>query len=604
MSLKVSTWQEAIAGILWLAAAAALVWLGEPLPLWERTILWAVLTLGLGIILRRFWAWLLGPLFFYDLVRTARRNRLIPVRTLYGIALFLLVFLFYVRWFNFRPDSWEELFSTRSLQRDRLAAFGWSTFSLFFAMQYLAVFLITPIYTAGTIAEERERRTLDLLLTTRLTNREIVMGLLASRLATLGLVFLTSLPVLSLMEFLGGIDPEQVVAGYLGTLTALVNIGSICMMVSVFARNATHAFLEGYAVVASLAGCWLGAPLGFLFAPRPGELLTLSAYVALAGGGPSAVFVLIAMLQLRKARQGPEPIPTPRSMRREGLPTDAIAVGYKEVYPVYDSALATKRPPVCDPPILWKEFYSQKLPTAFAVYLFFYFCFFGCMPITLLGPAFEQPSFREFSSLAILFLVIPVGLLASRMITKERQGRTLDSLLTTFLDTKDIFRSKWLACILRLRWAFVYPTSLLLIALAREAIHPLAFLSLMLAFLVYAAFVTCLGLFISTLCETGLKATLIMILVFLAMGMASQFGVGRDYGHPSTVWRWISHVLIYTASPIDSLYELTFGSRALSRTPGEISAAASAVLLVAIATWGLWKLTLISFERVTKGPRR
>ena len=246
MSLQRPIWLEATAGALWLAAAAGLVWLGDPLPVWERTILWAILAVGLGIILRRFWAWLLGPLFFYDLIRTARRNRLIPVRTLYGIALLVLVFLFYVRWFSFRPDSWEELFSTRSLQRDRLAAFGWSTFSLFFAMQYLAVFLITPIYTAGTIAEERERRTLDLLLTTRLTNREIVMGLLASRLATLGLVFLTSLPVLSLMEFLGGIDPKRLLAGFFAMGLVLVNVGTMCTMISVFAGSSLRAYIEGY----------------------------------------------------------------------------------------------------------------------------------------------------------------------------------------------------------------------------------------------------------------------------------------------------------------------------------------------------------------------
>ena len=101
-------------------------------------------------------------------------------------------------------------------------------------MQYLAVFLLTPIYTAGVIAEEKDRRTLDLLLTTRLTNREIVAGLLASRLATLGLIFLTILPVLSLMEFLGGVDPKLVLAGFLITGAAVITNGSMCMLVSLF----------------------------------------------------------------------------------------------------------------------------------------------------------------------------------------------------------------------------------------------------------------------------------------------------------------------------------------------------------------------------------
>jgi len=185
------------------------------LPPLESVVLWAVLLVGLVIVLRRFWSWLLGPLFFYDLVRTARRNRLIPTRCLFAIVLLAVVFIFYANWFGLGYGSWDDLFSQPSVRRDELASFGSSMFSLFFGMQYLAVFLLTPIYIAGAIAEEKERRTLDLLLTTHLTNREIVLGLLASRLSTLGLTFLTVVPTLSLLEFLGGIDPRLVLIGVL-----------------------------------------------------------------------------------------------------------------------------------------------------------------------------------------------------------------------------------------------------------------------------------------------------------------------------------------------------------------------------------------------------
>src|SRR6516162_3202321 len=110
MSLQFPSWQETIAGGLWLAGAAGMTWLGPHLPLLAQVVLWTILLVGLLIVTRRFWSWLLGPLFFYDLVRTARRNQLIPTRCLLAFALLAVVFLFYVNWFGLRGDRWDELF--------------------------------------------------------------------------------------------------------------------------------------------------------------------------------------------------------------------------------------------------------------------------------------------------------------------------------------------------------------------------------------------------------------------------------------------------------------------------------------------------------------
>ena len=161
MSRHFPTWQEATAGCLWIIAATGLAWSGPKLPLLESVILWTVLLLGVTIVLRRFWSWLFGPLFFYDLVRTARRNRLIPARCSFAIAMLAVVFFFYLDWFHLPLTSWEQLFSTPSVTRNQVASFGSTMFSWFFGMQYVAVILLTPAYTAGTIAEEKERRTLD-----------------------------------------------------------------------------------------------------------------------------------------------------------------------------------------------------------------------------------------------------------------------------------------------------------------------------------------------------------------------------------------------------------------------------------------------------------
>src|SRR6266852_5034900 len=131
MSLKVLTWQEALAAALWLAAVAGLFGLDLQLPDPARAALWIVLAVGLLIVLRRFWSWLLGPLFVYDLVRTARRNRLIPVRALYALLMLLIISVTYSRWFQFHWSDWQQLYEPQLLRPDLLPSFANSFFSSF-----------------------------------------------------------------------------------------------------------------------------------------------------------------------------------------------------------------------------------------------------------------------------------------------------------------------------------------------------------------------------------------------------------------------------------------------------------------------------------------
>jgi ABC-type transport system involved in multi-copper enzyme maturation permease subunit len=526
MSHYCPTWQEATAGGLWLAGAAGLFWLGPELSLLERAILSIILLVGLLIILRRFWSWLLGPLFFYDLVRTARRNRLIPIRCLFALALLAVVFLFYVSWFDFRVESWQDLFSPQSVRLDRLAAFGSSMFSVFFGMLYLAGFLLTPIYTAGAIAEEKERRTLDLLLTTALTNREIVVGLLASRLATLGLIFLTILPMLSLMEFLGGVDPKLVLAGFVISGVGMFSVGCVCMLVSLYVKSRTSAIVSGYFYSAMLGACWI--PTGFVLPSHPNQLYLTGVLSAVMSGYLACALLFFATLRLRKAGRGEEPWPVPPGgFRHPGeMPYSSRFPGFREVFPDHDSAMEVdwplNRPPVTDSPVFWKETSSFKLATELNVNLL---CFLAFVVWLCCGIDFEEhfgnqdPLVKELASLAISMMIFPVGFLSSRTIAKEHEGRTLDMLVMTALYSKEILLGKRNACVLRIRWTFFFFAGMGGLAVLNAAIHLASYLLLILAAVVYLAFFANLGLFISTCCKTRLKAMLIFTVAFLASGL-------------------------------------------------------------------------------------
>lgn len=160
---------------------------------------------------------LFGPVLFYDLMRTARRGRYLVLRCVYAAALLLTLV---ATW------PWS------SVPLKMMPRYAESFFASFMIVQFAAVFLLTPAYTAGAIADEKERRTLDFLLATDLRDREIVLGKLAARLANMLLLLLTGLPVLSLLQFLGGVDPNLVLAGFVAIVFTVLGLGSLSILVS------------------------------------------------------------------------------------------------------------------------------------------------------------------------------------------------------------------------------------------------------------------------------------------------------------------------------------------------------------------------------------
>src|SRR5262249_3310537 len=163
---------------------------------------------------------LFGPVLFYDLVRSSRRGEQVGHRCVYAILLLCVLAAVYWSWFP--GQGLEHLLRSRSMSINERARFAGSFFTSFMTAKFVVVFFITPLYTASAIAEQKERRTLDFLLITDLTDREIVLGMFGARLAKLLLLLMTGLPMLSFLEFLGGIDPGLVLTGFVATCMLMV----------------------------------------------------------------------------------------------------------------------------------------------------------------------------------------------------------------------------------------------------------------------------------------------------------------------------------------------------------------------------------------------
>ncbi len=119
-------------------------------------------------------------------------------------------------------------------------------------IEFVLLLVITPALTAGSISGERERRTLDLMLTTRLTPAGIVTGKLEASLSSVLLLMFSSLPVFALAMSYGGITPADILLLLLAYLTAAVLTAGVGIFVSASGSRSTFATTAAYGMTAVL----------------------------------------------------------------------------------------------------------------------------------------------------------------------------------------------------------------------------------------------------------------------------------------------------------------------------------------------------------------
>ena len=105
---------------------------------------------------------LLGPVFHAELITTARRARYYVVRTLYGLIILFQIYL------SYQANSWRFGAARASSRSARWPISASRSSPSFAILQAVVMLFLTPALVGGTIAEERQRKTLHYLLTSRL----------------------------------------------------------------------------------------------------------------------------------------------------------------------------------------------------------------------------------------------------------------------------------------------------------------------------------------------------------------------------------------------------------------------------------------------------
>ncbi len=164
---------------------------------------------------------------------------------------------------------------------------------------FLAAF-VGPAFTSGAISGERERQTYDLLLTTLLRPRALVLGKLLSALSYVVLLIIASAPLQSIAFLLGGVDWVEVLLSQTLILVAAVTFALLGLYASARMRSTLSAsvltyllsmlLLVGLPLIALLLVAVVGAFLELLI---PGWEIIL-AYLGAIGAGlnlPTALIV-------------------------------------------------------------------------------------------------------------------------------------------------------------------------------------------------------------------------------------------------------------------------------------------------------------------------
>lgn len=116
-------------------------------------------------------------------------------------------------------------------------------------LEFVMLIFIMPAITAGSISGERERQTLDLMLTTDMTPAEIVLGKLMSSLSTMFLLIISSFPILALVFVYGGVTLKDIGMLLMCYVAAALFIGSLGTCCSALFRKTTVSTVVSYGLM-------------------------------------------------------------------------------------------------------------------------------------------------------------------------------------------------------------------------------------------------------------------------------------------------------------------------------------------------------------------
>ena len=489
---------------------------------------------------------LLGPIFSRELMTSARRTDSFQNRAYTAVLAAAIV------------GGCAGFWDWKGWDRASVAgasAFGLRAFAAIVAVQAFFVMVIIPSEVAPGVAGERDRRSLDALLATRLAGVEVILGVMGAGLVRYASSLAAAVPVVALL--LGGVDPRLVLLAGAGLASTAVAVAALSVAASVGAPTAKQAL----ATAVSLASAWMFLPFAVvLFLPR---LWPAAAWwlvppaLWLMDGSPVAVLANVTGIVRRAS-------PVGAVLRMIGLQlAAAVALTAWAAWRLrpasrrlYDGvgraaflrSLRTRRRPrpACgDDPVLWNEVHSSRgvgevgrlvrrlinvISGGLLALLMGFFAAsafeelaargYGASPEAMTPPemtpllrlivsrfsgAYIAPApgqarlefniaLRQLSAAFGMLFAMGVAGFASEAVAAERERDTWLGLIATPLTGWEILRAKGLGAIWRCREVVFVLLALWAVGLLAGSLHPLGLLAGLLGLAASAWFSAALGI--------------------------------------------------------------------------------------------------------------
>ncbi|MBL8825380.1 MAG: ABC transporter permease subunit [Planctomycetaceae bacterium] len=413
---------------------------------------------------------MLSPIFTIEAITTARRSRYFWVRCVYALFLLFMLIMTYV--------SHQQ---SRMFANQGVANLARDFFNLFTGVQLTAIMLLTPALTAGTIAGELERKTLDYLLVSPLSSASILWGKLGARLLLAGLLIAGGVPVLAAAMLLGGIPPLNLLTTAVVSLATLLVVGALSLGVSVWAVRTRDAILSSYILLIALhvfplmgstMRGWHNGPLWNLLAEPLADISELALHFTPYGAAytPSLTHFLVAIgVQLTFAGL----IVAYAAWRLRSLA--ARRTGDEARRKRWLGPRLQYRPRLRHDAMLWKEMFVEKTALRWGCLVRAALVgILGCILASAVSTFLNAIAYGTNQIEGLYFIYGLVGTLTlliatargATLITNERERDTWLTLTSTPLTAREIVRAKVRGNLYAMRW----PVGLMLLLLAMACV--------------------------------------------------------------------------------------------------------------------------------------
>jgi len=467
---------------------------------------------------------MVGAVFERELRAVPRARGLYVARAVYAGSLLAIV-----------ATCWLVVTGTQSVATaGDTARFGATLLRILAPLQLSLAMLAAAMTSTVAVTAEKDRRTLELLLISRLSDAQLVLGKLAGSLLRVLLLLVAAVPVFAIAALFGGVTPLQLARVFAVTTAAALVAASIATCVA-FWKDTTF---QSLAITTFAVAAWvaLGEAAAGRFGPAVGAIVSparaVFAALAPAGGDTLLPFLGVclgaivaanvwAVLRVRAWN-------TTQETRRpaEAGADDAAASGDQ------------RRPSrvVWNNPVLWREICTRAHGRAIVIVRLAWLVLFTVAVAGIVAEA-RQPRPDRF---AVAVAVVPMALasllavaaLAVTSITTERDRGALDLLLVSDIEPGEFVWGKLLGVLTAAREIVLLPL-VLCAALAASRITSVentVYLGLGMALLLFFAAV--LGLYAGLSYSSSRQAIAVALgtVAFLFVGVATAMRIMVAFG--------------------------------------------------------------------------